>query len=152
MEDSKPLILFLCTGNSCRSQMAEAFFREALGEEFEVASAGTKPAGYVHPEAVASMAELGIDISFHRSKHVDEFLDSPIHGAITVCDHAASDCPEFPDATWRLHWSFPDPAATRGDRESVRAGFRDVRDRIRRAVEACASGYRRGICQCPQFE
>lgn len=146
MNVPKPLIIVLCTGNSCRSQMAEGFLREALGEHFEIASAGTKPAGYVHPEAIACMAELGIDLSSHRSKHLNEFLDSPIDGAITVCDHAASDCPELPDATWRLHWSFSDPAAPRGDYATVGGAFRDVRDGIRRTVEAYASGYRRGRC------
>jgi arsenate reductase (thioredoxin) len=145
MAIAKPLILILCTGNSCRSQMAEAFFREALGEEFEIASAGTQPAGYVHPEAVACLAEIGIDISAHRSKHVSEFLDGSIHGAITVCDHAATDCPAFPGTGWRLHWSFPDPAATCGDQESVRAAFREIRDQIRRTINAYASGYRHGL-------
>lgn len=145
MKTSKPLLLVLCTGNSCRSQMAEAFFREAVGEHFEVASAGTAPAGYVHPEAVACMAELKIDISTHRSKSLEEFLHSPIHGAITVCDKAARTCPPLPSAVWRLHWSFPDPAEVRGNNETVRAAFRSVRDQIRRAVDAYAAGYRKSV-------
>lgn len=144
MKLQKPLILILCTGNSCRSQMAEAFFREAAGEAFDVASAGTAPAGYVHAEAIACMAELGIDLSTHRSKNLSEFLDGPIHGAITVCDHAADNCPNISDTNWQLHWSFPDPGSATGDPESVRAVFRDIRHQIRRTIEAYLSGYRHG--------
>ncbi len=117
----------------------------ASGDVFDIASAGTEPAGYVHPEAIACMAELGFDLGSNRSKHLREFLEVPIHGAITLCDHAADNCPHIPGASWRLHWSFPDPAAARGNAETVRSAFRDIRDRIRLTVGAYAAGFRQGF-------
>ena len=131
-------VLFLCTGNSCRSQMAEGLLRHLAGDRFEVASGGTRPAG-LNPEAVEAMKELGIDISHHRSKNVDEFVGQPLDWVITVCDLAKESCPVFPGAVSRLHWSFEDPAAATGSPEERWAVFRRVRDdiaeRIREFIE-----------------
>src|SRR5438874_11806830 len=95
-ESTKPRVLILCTGNSCRSQMAEGFLRAAAGEVLDVQSAGSNPAGYVHPLAIKVMAEIGIDISKHHSKHMNEFLDAPVETVITVCGNADQACPTFP--------------------------------------------------------
>lgn len=133
----KPRLLVLCTGNSARSQMAEGLFRKALGDRFEVASAGTRP-GFVRPEAVAAMAELGIDISGHRSKSVGEFLGQEFRYVVTVCDHARDNCPVFPGAAARIHWSFEDPAAVEGDDETRLEAFRRIRDQIAARVEEFA--------------
>jgi arsenate reductase len=132
-------LLVLCTGNSARSQMAEGLFRDALGERFQVFSAGTKPGG-VRPEAVAVMAEIGIDISGHRSKSVAEFEGQSFDFVVTVCDHARDVCPAFPAGTERIHWSFPDPAAVEGDQSSREAAFRAVRDAIAERVRSFAAG------------
>jgi arsenate reductase (thioredoxin) len=121
--------LILCTGNSARSQMAEGLLRRFAGSRFEVYSAGTKP-GTVRPEAMAAMRELGIDISGHRSKHVDEFRAQPFDFVITVCDNANEACPVFPAGTTRIHWSFEDPAAVTGSEERRLAEFRRIRDQI----------------------
>ena len=138
----KPLILILCTGNSCRSHLAEGLLRAVSGDLFRVASAGSKPAGYVHPLAIAAMKELGIDISGHRSKHLDEFLSEPVETVITVCGNADQVCPRFPGQANRHHWGFDDPAhATGSDEEQLRV-FRRVRDEIRRVFEAYAAGRR----------
>jgi len=120
---SKRSVLILCTGNSARSQMAEGLLRHEAGDRFEVFSAGTKPSR-VRPEAIEAMAELGIDISTHRSKSVDEFVGQPLDYVITVCSNANETCPVFPGATSRLHWPFDDPAA------EDTAAFRRVRDQI----------------------
>jgi arsenate reductase len=125
----KRRVLILCTGNSARSQMAEGLFRHEAGDDFEVFSAGTKPTT-VRPEAIAVMDEIGIDISGHRSKSVDEFAGQPFDYVITVCDNANESCPVFPGATVRLHWPFEDPAAVQGSEEDRLAAFRRVRDRI----------------------
>jgi arsenate reductase len=114
----KPRILVLCTGNSERSQMGEGLFRHYLGGRFDVSSAGTRPS-FVRPEAVAVIAKLGIDISSHRSKSVDEFLDQEFRYVVTVCDSARESCPVLPGAAERIHWSFDDPAAESGS-EDVR--------------------------------
>ncbi len=129
----KPGILVLCTGNSARSQMGEGLFRHYLGDRFEVSSAGTRPSS-VRPEAIAVMAELGIDLSGHRSKAVDEFLDREFRYLITVCDHAKESCPLFPGAAERIHWSLEDPAAVEGSPEERTAAFRRIRDQIRERV------------------
>jgi arsenate reductase len=126
-------VLILCTGNSARSQMAEGILRHDSGGRFEVASAGTKPSR-VRPEAIAAMAEIGIDISGHRSKSVDEFLDRPPDLLITVCDSARETCPVFPAAVERRHWPFEDPAAVEGTDEERLAAFRRVRDQIRARI------------------
>ncbi len=122
-------VLFLCTGNSCRSQMAEGWLRRLAGDRFDVASAGTRPAG-LHPDAVLVMREAGVDIAGHRSKNVSEFLQQPFDFVITVCDSAKEACPYFPGEVQRLHWSFPDPAAATGTHEERLAVFRQVRDQI----------------------
>lgn len=101
---SKPLVLILCTGNSCRSHLAEAILRKAAGDLVDVASAGSKPAGYVHPEAIAVLSEIGIDASAHRSKHLSEFLATPVDTVITVCGNADQVCPAFPCQARRHHW------------------------------------------------
>ena len=126
----KKRVLILCTGNSARSQMAEGLLRHDAGERFDVESAGTKP-GIVRPEAIAAMKELGIDISGHRSKHVDEFEGQKFDYVITVCDNAKESCPVFLGAAKRLHQSFDDPAALEGSKEERLALFRRVRGELR---------------------
>lgn len=128
-------ILVLCTGNSARSQMGEGLFRAAGGDAFEVFSAGTRPS-LVRPEAIAVMAELGIDISGHRSKSVDEYAQVAMDYVVTVCDNARDNCPLFPAGTARIHWSFEDPAAVEGTEEQRLAAFRRIRDQIRQRVTA----------------
>jgi arsenate reductase len=123
-------VLILCTGNSARSQMAEGLLSHDGGERFEVSSAGTRPS-HVRPEAIEAMKEVGIDISGHRSKSVDEFAGRPFDCVITVCDNAKESCPVFPAGTERIHWSFEDPAAVEGDWETRLAAFRRIRDEIR---------------------
>lgn len=136
----KPLILVLCTGNSCRSHLAEGLLRSALGEDFEVASAGSNPAGYVHPLAIRAMEEIGIDLSEHRSKHLDEFLDREVETVITVCGNADQACPIFPGQLNRHHWPFDDPAHATGTEEEQFAVFRRVREEIARVFGAYAAG------------
>lgn len=128
--NDKKRVLILCTGNSARSQMAEGLLRHDAGERFDVESAGTKP-GTVRPEAIAAMKELGIDISGHRSKHVDEFEGQTFDYVITVCDNAREACPVFFGAVKRLHHSFDDPAALEGTADERLAFFRRVRDELR---------------------
>jgi arsenate reductase len=127
---TKKRVLILCTGNSARSQMAEGLLRHDGGDCFDVESAGTKP-GQVRPEAIAAMRELGIDISGHRSKHVDEFAGQQFDTVLTVCDNARESCPVFPGAARILHRNFEDPAATQGSEEERLAVFRRVRDQLR---------------------
>lgn len=136
----KPLILILCTGNSCRSHLAEGILGRALGDAYEVASAGSKPAGYVHPLAIKTMSEIDIDISGHRSKHLDEFLTRSVETVITVCGNADQACPMFPGQLNRHHWGFDDPAHATGTEEEQLAVFRRVRDEITRVFEAYAAG------------
>jgi arsenate reductase (thioredoxin) len=126
----KKRVLILCTGNSARSQMAEGLLRHDAGERFHVESAGTKPS-MVRPEAIAVMKELGIDISGHRSKHVDEFEGQRFDYVITVCDNARESCPVFFGAARRLHQSFEDPAALKGSEQERLTVFRRVRDELR---------------------
>ena len=128
---SKPRVLFLCTGNSARSQMAEGFLRHVGGERFDAMSAGIDPTS-VNPLAVRAMAEVGIDISRQRSKSAASLLKEPLHFAyvITVCDHANERCPIFPGVVKRLHWSLQDPAAATGTDAERLAVFRRVRDAI----------------------
>lgn len=130
----KERVLFLCTGNSARSQMAEGLLRHLAGDRFEVASAGTRPVG-LNPDAVAVMLELGVDISQHRSKLVDELLDKQFDYLITVCDNAKESCPVFPGNAQRLHWSFEDPAAAKGPLEARRIVFRRVREQIQGRIQ-----------------
>ena len=124
-------VLILCTGNSARSQMAEGILRHDAGDKFEVESAGVKPSA-VRPEAIAAMREIGIDISGHRSKSVDEFTGQDFDYVITVCDNAKETCPVFPGKTNRIHQNFEDPPPPGvGSDESRMAIFRRVRDEIR---------------------
>jgi arsenate reductase (thioredoxin) len=139
--NNKKKVLILCTGNSARSQMAEGLLRHDAGERFAVASAGVAPSD-VRPEAIAVMDELGIDISMHRSKSVDEFVGKEFDYVITVCDNANEQCPVFPGETKRIHWSFEDPAAAQGDEPQRLSIFRKVRDEIRgRLREFAAKRY-----------
>ena len=128
-------VLFLCTGNSARSQMAEALLREKAGERFEAFSAGLEPTE-VHPMAIAAMVEIGVDISAQRSKSLAEYLGKERFGyLITVCDHAAANCPMFPGIASRLHWSLVDPAAAEGDDDERMALFRRVRDQLAALID-----------------
>jgi len=126
----KTRVLILCTGNSARSQMAEGLLRHDGGANFEVFSAGVEPS-YVRTQAIEAMREIGIDISAHRSKSVDEFTGQEFDYVITVCDNASERCPVFPGKATRIHWSFDDPAAFEGDEATQRSIFRRVRDEIR---------------------
>lgn len=144
MENTKPTVLILCTGNSCRSHMAEGILRAAAGDLFEVHSAGSKPAGYVHPKAIQVLKEIGIDISQHISKHMNDFLDRKIDTVITVCGNADQVCPIFPGQVNRYHWGFSDPAHAQGTEEEILAEFRSVRDQIKLVFEAYAAGYHEG--------
>lgn len=127
-----PTVLILCTGNSCRSHMAEGVLRSVAGDVLDVKSAGSDPAGYVHPLAIRAMADIGIDISANKSKHMNEFLGRDIETVITVCDNADQACPTFPGQANRHHWPFPDPAKTKGSEEEIWKVFEQVRDDIRR--------------------
>lgn len=142
MSTTKPAVLILCTGNSCRSHLAEGILRAAAGDLFTVHSAGSKPAGYVHPLAIRVMREIGIDLSGHTSKHMNEFLAAPIETVITVCGNADQACPVYPGQVNRHHWPFDDPAHATGTEEEILAVFRRVRDEIRRTFEAYADGRR----------
>ena len=126
-------VLFLCTGNSCRSQMAEAIVNARLGERWQAVSAGTKPAGYVHPKALMVLAEIGIQHT-GRSKLADEFRGVDFERVITVCDSAAEECPVWLGKGVRIHQSFPDPAKAEGSEEEVLQAFRTVRDQILQVV------------------
>ncbi len=138
----KPTILILCTGNSCRSHLAEGLLRAAVGDFLNVASAGSEPAGHVHPLAVQVMKEIGIDISSHRSKSMNEFLNQPVETVITVCDNADQACPTYPGQLNRHHWGFYDPAHATGTDEEKLAVFRRVRDEIKMVFQAYADGRR----------
>jgi len=145
MSDSKPLILVLCTGNSCRSHMGEGVLRRELEGLYDVASAGSNPAGYVHPIAIEVMSEIGIDISGHQSKHLDEFLDQDVKTVVTVCGNAEQACPVFPGQVNRYHWGFYDPAKAEGSEAEKRAIFQRVRDEISLVFGAYAAGLREKV-------
>ncbi len=130
---NKPKVLFLCYGNSARSQMAEGLLKFLSGDKFEVHSAGIEPKE-VHPLAIKVMAEIGIDISKQKSKHAKDFLSQHFGYIITVCDEANEKCPTFPDISVRLHWSFEDPAKLEGSEEKKLLIFRKVRDQIREKI------------------
>ncbi len=138
----KPSILILCTGNSCRSHLAEGILRSVAGDLLDVHSAGSKPAGYVHPLAIQVMQEIGIDLSSHSSKHMNDFLNQDIETVITVCGNADQACPRFPGQLNRHHWGFDDPAHATGTDEEKFVVFRRVRDEIRRVFTAYAEGRR----------
>ena len=142
MTNSHPRrVLFLCTHNSARSQMAEGLLRALPGNTIEVLSAGTE-ATFVRPLAIRAMAELGIDISGHRSKSMNEFLAAPVETVITVCGVADQACPIFPGQVNRHHWPFDDPAHATGTEEEQLAVFRRVRNEIRRTLDAYVAGRR----------
>ena len=145
MNQTKPLVLILCTGNSCRSHLAEGILRSAAGDLFDVNSAGSKPAGYVHPAAIQVLKEIGIDISAHSSKHMNDFLNRNVHTVITVCGNADQACPMFPGQMNRYHWGFEDPAHATGTEGDVLDVFRKVRDQIKLVFEAYAAGYREAL-------
>ena len=134
---NKQHVLILCTGNSARSQMAEGLLRHIAGDRFEVESAGTV-ASFVRPQAIAAMKDIGIDISHHRSKCLDEFLAKSFDYIITVCDNANESCPVFPGKAIRIHWSFDDPAAAIGSDDEIAAVFRRVRKEIKLKLTAFA--------------
>lgn len=131
---SRRRVLFLCTGNSARSQMAEALVDHFLGEEWEAHSAGTQPAPQVHPLAVRALAELGLDIADRRPKHLDTFRGHDFDQVITLCDSAAAQCPFWLGRGRQVHIGFPDPAAATGTEAERLAVFRQVRDLIREQV------------------
>lgn len=139
----KPKVLILCTGNSCRSHMAESILRAAAGDFLDVHSAGSNPAGYVHPLAIRALAEIGIDLSAHRSKSMNEFLDQKIETVITVCGKADQVCPTYPGQVNRLHWPFDDPVHATGTEEYRMKVFRRVRDEIRAKFEGWAAEQRK---------
>ena len=129
-------VLFLCTGNSCRSQMAEAWLRELGGDRFEVFSAGLEPHG-VNPNTIVVMEELGIDMSDHRSKQLDEYIGKvDFDYLITVCGNADERCPYFPGMGARMHWPFQDPAAFEGSEDEKLNFFRKVRDQIKEKIQS----------------
>ncbi len=142
MSQVKPTVLILCTGNSCRSHLAEGILRAAAGDSLNVQSAGSKPAGYVHPLAIQVMQEIGIDISAHHSKHMNDFLYQSVETVITVCGNADQACPMFPGQVNRHHWGFDDPAHATGTDAEKLAVFRRVRDEIKMVFEAYAAGRR----------
>jgi arsenate reductase len=141
----KKKILFICTHNSARSQMAEGYLHAKYSDRYEVFSGGTEITR-VHPMAIAVMQEIGIDISGHRSKRIDEFFGKGIGTVVTVCDSVQEACPFFPGAQDIIHQSFPDPSASRGTGEEVRAVFRHVRDEITRWIDR-TFGTARVYCQ-----
>lgn len=141
-------ILVLCTGNSCRSHMAEGILRQELGSLAKVSSAGSDPSGYVHPLAIKVMAEIGIDLSQHHSKKWDLFLeneDDPVDTVVTVCGNADQACPLFPGQVHRHHWGFEDPALAEGSDEEKLACFRQVRDQIKLVFAAYVTGLKESL-------
>lgn len=126
----KKNILVLCTGNSCRSQLAEGYLRYFHGDKANIYSAGVETHG-VNPRAIATMLEDGIDISQHTSNHVDEYLHIPFDLIVTVCDHASERCPIFPSSAKRIHNNFPDPAKATGSEDEIMAEFRKAREQIK---------------------
>jgi arsenate reductase (thioredoxin) len=134
----KPTVLILCTGNSCRSHMGEGILRALAGDLLEAQSAGSRPAGYVHPVAIEVMREIGIDISGHESKSLDKLMHQMVHTVITVCGNVDQICPTFPGQVRRIHHGFDDPAHAEGTPEEIRAAFRRVRDEIRKFLSTFA--------------
>ena len=135
-EAAKPTVLILCTGNSCRSHMAEGILKSVAGEILNVQSAGSDPAGYVHPLAIKALGEIGIDISANSSKHMNDFLDQEVETVITVCGNADQACPSYPGQSNRHHWPFTDPAKAEGSEEEIWKEFQKVRDKIKKKFTA----------------
>ena len=142
---TKPKVLILCTGNSCRSHMAEGILRSVAGNQMDVFSAGAEPSGYVHPTAIEVMREIGIDLSGHTSKHVDQFLAAGITTVITVCGNADQACPTFPGKVDRYHWGFEDPPKVARPGETELDAFRRIRDEIHNVFSAYAAGFKQGL-------
>ena len=138
----KPRLIILCTGNSCRSQMAEGFLQELANDLLDAQSAGMNPASEVHPLAIKVMAEIGIDISENTCKHLNDFFDEQIDTVITVCSHADQSCPVLPASTKRHHFGFPDPASAAGTDAEKLVVFRQIRDDIGRILLAYVAGRR----------
>lgn len=138
-------ILILCTGNSCRSHMAEGLLRRELGSLATVSSAGSHPSGYVHPLAIKVMAELDIDLSTHTSKKWDTFLENGVDTVVTVCGNADEACPLFPGQVHRHHWGFEDPADATGTEEEQLVVFRQIRDQISLVFQAYAEGLKQTL-------
>ena len=134
-------VLILCTGNSCRSQMAEGLFNLLANDRVHAFSAGVRPEGYVHPLAIRAMDELGFDMNEYRSKSVDLFIEEHFDIVITVCDSAAETCPTFPGAPVKLHWPTDDPFDAQGDEEARMAVYRRVRDELHKRIEGFLSEY-----------
>jgi arsenate reductase (thioredoxin) len=129
--------------------MAEGVLRQAVGDLVDVQSAGSRPAGYVHPKAIEVMREIGIDISSHTSKHMNDFLRRDVDTVVTVCGNADQACPMFPGQMNRYHWGFDDPAQAKGTEEQIAAEFRRVRDQIKLVFDAYAAGLREGASRNP---
>ena len=147
MSSNEKKVLILCTGNSCRSHMAEGILRAAAGDLFEVYSAGSEPKGEVHPLAIDALKEIGIDASAHKSEHLNKYLNAGIDTVITVCGNADQACPTFPGGVTRYHWGFEDPPRAKRDDETELDAFRRIRDEIKLVFEAYAAGYRQGLGQ-----
>lgn len=145
--DQKHKVLFLCTGNSCRSQIAEAYVNSHLGDNWQAFSAGTNPSGFVHPKALQVLEEIGINHQGH-SKPIDEFLTQNFDLVVTVCDDAAENCPFWPGQGQRIHRGFPDPAKAQGTEEEVLNVFRSVRDDI---VKEIPCKFRRNRTRIPDL-
>ena len=128
-------VLILCTGNSCRSQMAQAIWQDAGNSDWVAVSAGSRPSGYVHPLALRSIEELGLSIAGFESKSVDLFVGEEIDLAVTVCDHAKEACPVLPGVGQTLHWPFEDPADATGSDDEKIIQFRRIRDQIKQRIE-----------------
>lgn len=131
-ERIKPTILILCTGNSCRSHMAEGILKSVAGDILNVQSAGSDPTGYVHPLAIKALGEIGIDISSNTSKHMNEFLKQDVETVITVCGNANQACPLYPGQVNRFHWPFDDPAKAEGSETEIWKTFLKIRDEIQK--------------------
>ena len=134
-------VLILCTGNSCRSQMAEAIWEQAGNGQWASESAGSKPSGYVHPLAIRACKEIGFDLSAYESKSLEQFRDQPCDLVVTVCDNAKESCPVFPGAVETLHWPFDDPADATGTEEEQIVVFRRVRDEITAKIKSFLNGH-----------
>ena len=139
-ETGKPTVLILCTGNSCRSHMAEGILKSVAGDLIDVQSAGSDPAGYVHPLSIKALDEIGIDISANTSKHMNQFLEQDVETVITVCGNADQACPTYPGQLRRYHWPFPDPAKVEGSEEEIWVQFQSVRDDNFRVISAYGQG------------
>lgn len=145
----KPLILILCTANACRSQMAEAILQSVVGDSYGVVSAGCLPSGKVHPRAIETLMERGIDIREARSQHMDEFLEQHVDIVITVCSKANEVCPVYPGQVKRYHWPFKDPALVVGTEEMMRNAFRRTRGELEAVFTAYGQGLLDGLATSP---